>query len=116
MQNLYKILALKNDKQKKYLQNPRSFGKEIKKTILKLLPDAKVLLFGSVIKGESKPDSDFDVLVITSQKFPDVFARAKIKGEILKHFPDSPLEIHLTNIRQFKEWYSRFIKGDYLEV
>ena len=37
----------------------------IKITVLSLLPDAKVLLFGSKAKSSDSIDSDFDVLVIT---------------------------------------------------
>jgi predicted nucleotidyltransferase len=39
--------------------------KTIKSTILKLLPDAKVLLFGSKARGDSDRDSDFDIMIIT---------------------------------------------------
>ncbi len=116
MQNLYKILALRNKRKNKYFQNPIYYGKKIRQVALKLLPDARVLVFGSVVKGEYHVGSDFDILVITNKKFEDSFAQAQIKVEILKHFPDNLFEIHLVNKQQFGDWYSRFIKKDYIEV
>jgi predicted nucleotidyltransferase len=116
MKNLYKILALKNEQRKKYFQDPLYYGKEIKKTVLKLLPDARLLVFGSAVKGEYRADSDFDVLIITNKKFGNIFSQAKIKVEILKHFPDGLFEIHIASTKQFKDWYSRFIKTGYLEA
>lgn len=116
MQNLYKILADHNEERKKYFLDPVSSGNEIKKVILKLLPDAKVVLFGSAVKREYRPDSDFDVLIITKHKVRDIFSQAKMKVEILKHFPDGPFEIHLVTPEQFTGWYRHFIKKDYLEV
>ncbi len=38
----------------------------IKKTVLSILPDARVLLFGSHARGDYDSDSDYDLLVITS--------------------------------------------------
>lgn len=40
-------------------------AKLIKNTIHQFLPDAKVLLFGSWIRGEETPDSDIDLLLVT---------------------------------------------------
>jgi predicted nucleotidyltransferase len=37
----------------------------IRTTVRSLLPDAKILLFGSRARGDHNKDSDFDVLVIT---------------------------------------------------
>lgn len=74
---------------------------------MKFLPDAQVKIFGSVVKKQFHPGSDFDVLIIT---------KAKIKGEILKLFPYAPFEIHIVNPKEFKNWYRRFIKTDYLKV
>ena len=42
----------------------------IKSTVLSILPDAKVLLFGSRARGDYNKHSDFDVMVITKQNIP----------------------------------------------
>lgn len=41
----------------------------IKKIILSLLPDARILLFGSRARGTEDKHSDYDLLVITPQMF-----------------------------------------------
>lgn len=116
MKNLYKILALQNEKRKKYLENPIFYGRKVKRLVKKLLPDAKIMLFGSVIKGGVTPNSDLDILIISNKSFSNIFEQEKIKIGILKHFPDNPFEIHLITSEQFNGWYSKFIKEDYREM
>lgn len=116
MKNLYKLLSDQNEKRKKYFQYPYLYGKEIKKAARGIFADARVILFGSIITGKSRPDSDFDVMIVTDHNFSDTFEQAKIKVKILKHFSDNPFEIHLVTPRQFEDWYKGFIKKDYLEV
>ena len=41
----------------------------IKTTVLGLLPDARILLFGSRARGDYNKNSDFDILIITPQTF-----------------------------------------------
>lgn len=41
----------------------------IKSTVLSFLPNAKVLLFGSMARGDFNADSDYDVLVITKETY-----------------------------------------------
>jgi len=59
----------------------------IKATVCKYLPDAEVLLFGSRARKDAKPDSDYDILVITNveldpkQKLP---LKTTIRKELLK--------------------------------
>jgi predicted nucleotidyltransferase len=40
---------------------------EVKRTIHAFLPTATVLLYGSVARGTQRPDSDYDVLVLTDE-------------------------------------------------
>ena len=44
--------------------------KRIKSMVLAMLPDSKVLLFGSRARGDYNRDSDFDILIITPQTLP----------------------------------------------
>jgi uncharacterized protein len=59
----------------------------IKATASKYLPDAEVLLFGSRARKDAASDSDYDVLVLTSQdlspkeKLP---IKTKIRKDLLK--------------------------------
>ncbi|MCL5102865.1 MAG: nucleotidyltransferase domain-containing protein [Armatimonadetes bacterium] len=39
---------------------------DLKRTVLERLPDATLLLYGSAARGEREPESDYDVLVLTS--------------------------------------------------
>jgi len=38
---------------------------EVKRIVMKHLPDASLYLFGSVARGDRGPESDYDVLVLT---------------------------------------------------
>jgi len=40
---------------------------EIKQIVHKSLPSAEVLLYGSVARGTQDPESDYDILVLTSE-------------------------------------------------
>lgn len=37
---------------------------EVKEVILRIIPDAKVMLYGSAVRGERDAESDYDVLVL----------------------------------------------------
>ncbi|MEL7588711.1 MAG: nucleotidyltransferase domain-containing protein [Prolixibacteraceae bacterium] len=39
----------------------------IKKTVKKIVPGAKIILYGSEARGESGPDSDIDVLILVEK-------------------------------------------------
>jgi predicted nucleotidyltransferase len=47
------------------LRNSRTILQEIKKSILHLIPDAEVILFGSRARQDFHPDSDWDILILT---------------------------------------------------
>ena len=42
----------------------------IKEKVLELLPDARVLLFGSRVAGNVHPESDWDILILTKNRYP----------------------------------------------
>ena len=48
----------------------KSIQNTIKSTVHTLLPDARVLLFGSMARGDENADSDYDVLVIIPNTIP----------------------------------------------
>jgi predicted nucleotidyltransferase len=41
---------------------------EIRSEVQKILPDAKVSLFGSRVYGDASEESDWDILILTSDK------------------------------------------------
>ncbi|HNR30902.1 MAG TPA: nucleotidyltransferase domain-containing protein [Candidatus Hydrogenedentes bacterium] len=43
---------------------------EVKSTIRRFLPEAKVLLYGSTARGERGRESDYDILVLTPKPLP----------------------------------------------
>lgn len=114
--NLYKLLADRFQKKEKYFKNYLAFVKIVKERAQNILPDVKVLIFGSVIKGEYLPSSDIDILIISEKVPPEIFAQTKIKYELLKDFEANPFELHLVTPKVFENWYKLFIKNDYLEV
>jgi predicted nucleotidyltransferase len=58
--------------------NSQKILNAIKSTVNSILPDSKVLLFGSRARGEADDESDYDLLVVT----PDTYApRVKMNWE-----------------------------------
>ncbi len=56
---------MKTTEKFKYLtNNEKKALKELKKEVLKLYPDAKLILFGSKVRGDFDEESDVDVLVV----------------------------------------------------
>jgi len=41
--------------------------RSVKETVRRFVPDAEILLYGSVARGDRRPHSDFDFLVLTKQ-------------------------------------------------
>lgn len=117
-----KSLTLINKKiweeNKKYFENFQEWGKKIKEVASKYLgKDVKVLIFGSVIKGEWGPSSDIDVLIISNKLSKDWEKNREIRTEIKKSIdPFSPFQIHLAREDEYKSWWKRFIKEDYWEI
>ncbi|MBS7655803.1 nucleotidyltransferase domain-containing protein [Candidatus Bathyarchaeota archaeon] len=72
-----------------------------------LMPDARIYIFGSIVKGEAVGGSDIDVLIISKDIPKSNIERAKIKikiEEFSKLPSHSPFEFHLANEEEMK-WY-----------
>ncbi len=114
--NRFLELLLRNAAElKKYYENATDYVKRIKIVARKHDPKARVLLFGSFVKGLMRPNSDIDVLVVT-ELAKSVKNRLKLRVEVAREIGEyTPFEIHIVTPEEFKSWYSRFL-NKYLEV
>ncbi|MBD3190900.1 MAG: nucleotidyltransferase domain-containing protein [Candidatus Heimdallarchaeota archaeon] len=77
----------------------------LKKACLELLPDAKLFLFGSVLRDELVALSDIDLLITTKRTFETQLERAEIISTIEEKAHLSlihPFDIHLLSQEEFK--------------
>lgn len=99
----------------KYRKNLVGYAKMIKGVVRRRDPEGRVLIFGSTVKGEARPDSDIDVLVVT-ELAGDLDERLRLRMEIARAIGDvTPFEIHIVTREEFEGWYMRFI-DEYVEV
>ena len=102
---------------KKYFENYLAWSQKIKKEAEKLLSPVKVLVFGSVVKGDWGPNSDIDILIISDKLSKNweknTIFKVKIKSKI---DPFSPFQIHLARPEEYERWYKNFIKDDYIVI
>lgn len=102
------ILAESMKRKKEYIRNVDFYLSKIKEVVRKRDPKARVILFGSFVRGNFRPDSDIDVLVITDVQ--DEKDRLTIYHEINEAIGrPNPFEIHVINEEEYKGWYSKFI-------
>ncbi len=98
-------------RRRRVLENWRAYVEAICREVRRYLEDARVLVFGSVARGDWSIDSDVDVLVISEAVPEDPLERARISVAVKEALDDpaAPIELHLATPRQYVEWYSRFI-------
>ena len=75
---------------------------QVKESVRKIDPKAKVILFGSKARGDAKKDSDWDFLILTSQRVNE-----KLKRTIREKLIDTELEaeeVISTLIYSKKSW------------
>jgi len=114
--NLYKFRAKILEKRKKYFENYLKFARLIKKKANHIFGEVKVLVFGSVVKGDYLPNSDIDILIITKNLPQEFFEQVKLKQKLLEGLEENPFQIHLATPQMYQRWYKNFIKDNYLEV
>lgn len=74
----------------------------IRNHILKVDPDAKIILFGSRARNDADPESDWDILVLTPKKISTTY-----KNQILDELFFAEMETNQvisSLIRNEKEW------------
>jgi predicted nucleotidyltransferase len=108
-ENLMDILVEEAQEKEKYFQNYLFYAKEIKKVAEKLLGEVRVFVFGSILR-KREIARDIDILII-SPKLKNTTQKSKILAKLWKKFGfSSPLEFHLINPEEYKNWYRYFIK------
>jgi len=108
MENYFDILM----KRAEIVRNWKEYTAKVVEAVKKILPDAHVYMFGSVIKGEATGGSDIDILIV-SKKIPKSNierSEIKIKIEELSNLPFyHPFEFHLADEEEAK-WYFNRVK------
>ncbi len=100
---------------RKFYDDPLKYARMIKDVVRGADPEARVMLFGSAVKGCLRPDSDIDVLIVT-ELASNVENRLRLRVAIAKVIGDcTPFETHIVTPEEFRDWYSRFI-DKYVEV
>jgi len=95
------------------LREYRKVAKRVKEIAEKWFPGSKVLVFGSVVRGECTAASDIDILVVVAGDMERERA-LRFKAEVYREV-DAPIELHVASEREFREWYARFME-EYEEV
>lgn len=86
------------------LRNYQEVLKQLKILVRGIDPEARIIFFGSVLRGDYAASSDIDIIVI-----PSVMAfKDKITLAVWRSL-DAPVELHIITKEQFEEWYLRFI-------
>ena len=56
------------DRAKVLSKEEKQLLRDVKALIMRFVPDATVILYGSAVRGEHGPESDYDVLVLSPNK------------------------------------------------
>ena len=78
--------------------------KELKILVKGIDPGARIIFFGSVLRGDYNASSDIDIIVIPS----DMAFKDRITLTVWRSV-DAPIELHIITKELFEEWYLRFI-------
>lgn len=86
------------------LSNYQDLFKRIKEIITSYDPNAKVYVFGSLVRGKFTAASDIDILVITER----IDMKYKMMVSVYSKIKE-PVELHITTKEIFERWYKRFV-------
>lgn len=93
----------------KNLEKWRDVAKRVKDIVVAIDPEARVYVFGSVVKGKYTAASDIDILVVTSKTSLKYEIATRVYREV-----DAPVELHVVSPREFEAWYKKFVREDEL--
>ena len=103
------LLIENAEKRREYFANFLKYAEKVKEAVKRLDPDARVIIFGSVVRGDVRPDSDIDLLIIT-RIAENLDKRIKLRIRIMEILgEESPFEPHIITAEEYENWYRRFI-------
>ncbi len=96
---------------KKIFKNYKEYAKRIKEAFKKVLNDEnlRVIVFGSVVRGNYNILSDLDILVISEKANKVKYGETIEKVEKVLNEKLIGIEIHLVTNEIFEKWYKRFL-------
>ena len=102
--------------QKKTIMNRKEIVEKAKQAIRSVEPDAEIILFGSEARGDARPDSDIDLLVLLSGDKKSVDRELEISGQAMLLEIETGVNIS-PKIYLKKDWENRpFVTPFYLNV
>ncbi|MCI4461727.1 MAG: nucleotidyltransferase domain-containing protein [Thermogladius sp.] len=95
------------------MRNYRSVAGKVKEIVVRIDPDARVYVFGSVVRGRYTAFSDIDLLVVTEKISLKYDMMVPVYIELL----DALIQLHVATPEAYERWYKRFIQpGEIIEV
>ena len=103
------LLIENAEKRKEYFANFVKYAEKVKEAVKRLDPEARVIIFGSIVRGNVRPDSDIDLLIITKIA-ENLDERIKLRIRIMEILgEESPFEPHIVSVEEYENWYRRFM-------
>lgn len=93
-----------------YLRNYRHVARKVKEIVSSIDPEARVFVFGSVVKGEYTASSDIDILIVSEKQDLKYDIMVRVYKEV-----EAPVELHVVSPEQFSSWYLRFIEENEMQ-
>jgi len=103
------LLIEEMEKRRKFFEGFLRYAEKVKEVVRRRDPNSRIIVFGSVVRGDVRPDSDIDLLIITdiAEKLDE---RIRLRMEIVKILGEgSPFEIHIITAEEYENWYRMFI-------
>ncbi|MBS7606162.1 MAG: nucleotidyltransferase domain-containing protein [Candidatus Bathyarchaeia archaeon] len=93
-------MVSKNEEYRNYLK----VVKKVKEIVHNIDPNARIFVFGSVIRGTATAMSDIDILVVTKM----IERKYDIMVKVYKAVEEN-VELHVVTEEVLERWYRRFI-------
>lgn len=94
---------------KREFRNYMKVAERVKEIVHSIDPNARVYVFGSVIRGTSTAMSDIDILVVTRR----IERKYDIMVKVYKAVEEN-VELHVVTEEILEKWYKRFIPAEEL--